>query len=74
MSAKSSEDLLPCQSRIVEKKICLKCLFLLKSFVLIVTYVTHSLTELSKTGKVGNSFRFSVVSGYTVRFYGITQC
>ena len=46
----------------------------MKSFVLKVTYVTHSLTELSKTGKVGNSFRFSVVSGYTVRFYGITQC
>ena len=49
---------LTCQSRIVEKKIYLKCLFLLKSFVLKVTYVTHSLTELSKTGKVGNSFRF----------------
>ena len=31
---------------------------MLKSFVLKVTYVTHSLTELSKTGKVGNSFRF----------------
>lgn len=35
----------------------------MKSFVLKVTYVTHSLTELSRTGKVGNSFiRFSVTA------------
>ena len=73
MSAKSSEDLLHASQGSWKRK-CLKCLFLLKSFVFKVTYVTHSLTELSKTGKVGNSFRFSVVSGYTVRFYGITQC
>ena len=41
-----------------ENLFLIKCLFLLKSFVFKVTYVTHSLTELSKTGKVGNSFRF----------------
>ena len=57
MSAKSSEDLLHASQGSWKRK-CLKCLFLLKSFVLKVTYVTHSLTELSKTGKVGNSFRF----------------